>query len=280
MFSKFSKNSEITSFDELEKFTGVTIIKAEAFKNCTSLLSCKVPSSVITINAGAFMATSLKSFIAPLLTTINGFRDSGAFLNCSSLAFVEVPNVTSIGCQCFQNCTSLVRVDINSVKTIGYAAFKGCTSLSGDLNLQHLEGTLQEGTFQKTAITSFIAPLLTAIIGYRDEGCFQWCLSLSSVELSSIKNIGRDTFSGCNSLTMVYMGLVESIDYQVFAYCTALKTIILEATTPPTLDGAAFINTNSTFLIYVPDASVTAYREASGGSAYADRILPLSEYAE
>ena len=64
-----------------------------------------------------------------------------------------------------------------------------------------------------------------------------------------------------------------------FQGCTSLQYVICQAVTPPTIGTDNFTNTNNC-PIYVPDASVTAYREASVWVSYADRIKPLSEYTE
>ena len=76
---------------------------------------------------------------------------------------------------------------------------------------------------------------------------------------------------------------ITQIGISAFYHCTALQTIIIEAITPPTLCGNVFTDTpiaSKTGTIYVPDASVDAYKSASGWSNYADIIKPLSEYVE
>lgn len=53
-----------------------------------------------------------------------------------------------------------------------------------------------------------------------------------------------------------------------FHYCSNLTKIYCKATTPPTLGSNAFDYT----IIYVPQASVEAYKSADGWSEYANRI--------
>ena len=62
------------------------------------------------------------------MTTIG----AGAFLNCTSLASVDIPNsVTTIGWQAFYRCTSLASVNIGeSVTTIGAGAFYDCDAIT------------------------------------------------------------------------------------------------------------------------------------------------------
>ena len=76
----FKGNEEITSFDELQYFTGLTSIEKDAFAGCTNLTSVTIPNSVTSIG-------------------------NGAFFDCSGLTSVEIPNsVTSIGRWAFSSC--------------------------------------------------------------------------------------------------------------------------------------------------------------------------------
>ena len=62
----FGYNTEITSFNELEYFTGLTSIGKDAFSRCTSLKSITIPKNVISIEEGAFTnCESLTSILIP-----------------------------------------------------------------------------------------------------------------------------------------------------------------------------------------------------------------------
>ena len=104
--------------------------------------------------------------------------------------------------------------------------------------------------------------------------------SLSSIDVSKIVKIDTYAFGDCVSLTKLDFSKVETIGNAAFAGCTGLTAVIIRSTTVPTLsDSNAFYNTNNC-PIYVPDASVEAYKAASNWSALASRIKPLSEYVE
>ena len=45
----FKNNDQITSFDELQYFTGLTTIEEGAFEDCTSLVSVLIPERVSTV---------------------------------------------------------------------------------------------------------------------------------------------------------------------------------------------------------------------------------------
>jgi len=89
-----------------------------------------VTYSVTRIDAGAFLDCSdLTSVTIPNSVTSIGF---GSFQGCVGLSSVTIPNsVTSIEDYAFQDCTSLPLANIpNSVKSIGAGAFYGCTGLT------------------------------------------------------------------------------------------------------------------------------------------------------
>lgn len=132
--------------------------------------------------------------------------------------------------------------------------------------------------YRNTMATANIGTGVTSI----GASAFYNCTSLTSVTMSDgITTIGTSAFDNCSSLTSVIMpNSVTSIGRKAFSRCSSLTSVTILATTPPTLgDVNAFYNTNNC-PIYVPDASVDAYKAAPNWSQYADRIKPMSEYQE
>lgn len=85
----------------------VTSIGANAFRNCSDLISIRLPSNLKSVG-------------------------SGAFYRCSGLTSIRIPSgVTSIGKEAFKECAGLTSVTISSEEiSIEESAFSGCTSLS------------------------------------------------------------------------------------------------------------------------------------------------------
>ena len=254
------------SFRDYTKLTKVgfpqtlTTIEGNAFYN-TSLYDEEVTlENLTTIVGAAFAKTGIKSFVAPNLEVIpvNDAYYGGLFQDCKNLVSVEVDNVTSIGTVAFRGCSALERVKFSDdITDIGTAVFFGCPNLVGDFVLNSLT-TIGKGAFSGTAITSFVANSLTSIPDA--DATF------------------GGTFHNCTALAKVELGEVTYIGTQSFRNCTGLESIVLRALTPPTLASNAFMGASTTFVIYVPDASVEAYKTASNWSTYASRIYPMSVY--
>lgn len=157
-----------------------------------------------------------------------------------------------------------------SIVSIGKAAFGLCENLEiENLVLPHLQ-TLGLSAFRNTKIKRICD------LGYITE----------IPDGSPGTDVFYSTFGDISTLELV---ILPSTITKVGSYSFAsrigsnLKTIICKATIPPTLGDEALGGSTTINVIesvYVPDASVTAYREASGWSAYAGRIKPLSEYVE
>lgn len=116
----FWGNTEIETFDEFERFIGVTGLVYNSFQDST-IQSIKFPETLTKINEGN--------------------ANYGAFRNCISLRKVDALGLTDIGRGAFYLCSQLsdIVIDWTKVRTLGAMAFAGCTSLVVDyMNLDSL----------------------------------------------------------------------------------------------------------------------------------------------
>ena len=188
----FKGNTEITSFDELKYFTGVTFLGTSdtsatngAFADCTNLEYLTLPPSCVTLRV-----------------------------------------------QALYNCTSLKRVNgFEHVKTIRNRMATNAL-LSQDLNLASVEGEIAFAAFAKTGITSISSLGKCTSLAHSNssgEGVFDKCKSLKSVVIpESLTTIGGCAFMDDDALTSV-IGLenVSVIRNRAFSGCTSLVYDVL-----------------------------------------------------
>jgi hypothetical protein len=154
---------------------------------------------------------------------------------------IITPNNMNFGSALFQN----IMVDglgkmrfLSNVTKIGKDAFRGFSYL-----------------------TSITIPNSVTSIG---NSAFQDCTSLTSVTIgNSVTSIGNYAFRECSSLTSVTIpNSVTEIGAWAFGYCTSLKEVYCKPTTPPSGGYSMFSSNASGRKIYVPRASVSAYKAA------------------
>lgn len=159
----------------------------------------------------------------------------------------------------FEQCTNLASITLPSTPLEIYGnTFIYCESL-GNITLGN-NITLDDG----------------------GSNIFGHCTSLTNITIpSNIKKLPYGFLSFCENLKTV---TIEATDFDMFSdnvffNCSSLESITLKATTPPTFGYQMLYNVPANVNIYVPCASLNAYKTASGWSNYADRIQCESDYS-
>ena len=181
------------------------------------------------------------SIVIPSSVTYDGTTYSvtsignSAFLGCSSLTSVTIPNsVTSIGKNAFYNCSSLTSVTINSDAIVNkaYTLNDNFSNIFGSQVTQYIIGDNVKGIgdyafFFCYGLTSITIPNSVTSIG---SETFYGCSSLTSVTIpNSVTSIGERAFDGCYGLTSITIpNSVTSIGYAAFAGCYGLTSIVVE----------------------------------------------------
>ena len=171
--------------------------------------------------------------------------------------------VTAIGSRAFSNCPNLTAVHIPATVTeIGYMAFY-CDYNLTSINLpEHLTKIGVYAFYYCMALGNVEIPASVTWLG---TYAFCGCSSFTKVEVpSAVTTMGYGAFYGCTSLTKVTLGgRLNNIGADAFKDCTALETIIIHASTPPTISDNTFMTDHySNVHLMVPKNSLSAYKAA------------------
>ena len=218
--------------------------------------------SVTSIRNYAFLeCTSLTSIEIPNSVTWIGFR---AFSGCSSLTSIKIPNsVTYIENDAFSGCDSLTSVVIgNSVTSIGDSAFSDCDSLTSivvDAGNSKYDSRNGCNAIIETASNTLIAGCQNTIIPNNvtsiGDYAFDECTSLTSIEIpNSVTSIGGRAFYHCSSLTSIEIpNSVTSIGNHAFLECTSLTSIEIPNSVT-SIGNYAFYGCSSLTSIEIPNS--------------------------
>lgn len=272
----FKNNDDITTFNELQYFTGLTSIVDHAFGGCGNLTSVVIPVGVTSIGTSAFSyCPNLASVILPEgLQTIGNY----AFMYDYHLANIDFPEgLITIGAQAFDHCTSLTYLFIPaSVTYISYSTFIGCTGLEY-VNVAPGNTVFDSRDYCNAIIatssnqlrvgckTTMIPNTVTSI----GTHAFRENTALTSIDLpESITAINDYAFLQCSGLNAITLpSSVATIGKRAFRNCTGLQYITVEASTPPTLSTGSddsFLGVDNAIPVYVPCDYMTDYYDING----------------
>ena len=219
----------------------VTVIGSYAFKNCRTLKTAYLPSTVTRIEKEAFYSSNLEHTNFPESLSYIG---KGAF---------ESARLSELICP-------------QGLKTIEDLAFFGA-----DLKEVYLNYGLQligVMAFTSTAITEIAIPATVTL----EVSSFGGCRSLTNVKFEEgvIKASGSP-FGRCPQLKdVVFPSTIKDISGS-FSECVNLTNVYLKATTPPSVSQKLLIDSNNA-TIWVPMSAVETYKKHATWKYWADRI--------
>lgn len=250
--------------DHYEIQDGTRLIACSAFKDCESLNSIVIPSTVEYVGTDAFSNTGFYNnlsnwdngllyldhiLIATKKDEIAGkvkIKDcvrtvaDSAFIYCSDITEVICPDsIVHIGTDAFWDCHKLTKVRLGAkVKTLGRGPFRFCTELLEiDVDEQNEHFAVVDGILYNKELSHVIRcpqkitgkVILPISVTKINAYAFEWCTELQYVEIpKGCIFIGNSAFSVCENLTdLVILEGMEYIDQYAFSYCNNIKSVVI-----------------------------------------------------
>lgn len=173
-----------------------------------------------------------------------------------NLTTITIPaGVTAIGDGVFRDCIKLEKFEGKFV-----SADKRCLVINGVFK-----------ALAPADLTQYTIPDNVTEIG---SEAFGECSSLTSITIpNSVTQIGSYAFCDCSNLASITIPeSVTEIGEWAFEACYNIASVYCKPTTPPTV-GKAFGDISDSAKIFVPAASVDAYKAAEGWKDYAGMIV-------
>lgn len=270
---------------------GTLNINSGAYEDDIATLKGAYPNLVLNILGGIYIKFEDPEVLRVLLEKITtddgiglkkedveGVTSIGTWFSGNSLIeefneFEKFTGVTTLDNKSFTNCSNLASIDISNVEII--------------------YGNASIAAFYKSGLQEVYAPnlkelkLSSSSAQYSAHFCGSSIKRVTSLgEIVEIEggNATYGAFGSCPYLEFVRLPHTLSlIGHSTFRKSPLLSVVICEADVPPTLEAAVFYDTpiaSGTGYIYVPDASVDAYKAATNWAQFSDVIKPISEYVE
>lgn len=306
-YTSFSGAKKIKEIKNLGKITSIpgpanTGVENGPFYNCIGLEKAILPDTLTSIGIHAFKGCTSLSAIEYDWTKLVTLAQN-AFYNCSSLEIDELrtSNLTSLGGNAFYNVKIKKWLDMGKITSLTLAGavkaaleelvvpeaitalpnnvLNGYTALNAlTIDWSKITNVGSNALTGVPALTDaeLVLPNLTTAAAYAFNGILAKSIDLTGSTITEISRI----FEVCPNLeTIILPETVTTINNYAIRSSPKLQTMVVRSVTPPTL--SAFEQAgNSTFIIYVPDESVEAYKAATGWTRYASRIYPMSVYVQ
>ena len=185
----FNNNTNLTSINELQYFTNISIINDHAFRGTTNLTTGILPPSVTDIYVGAFQNSGIQA-LNPRMPYNNIDYSKGA----SNITASNVSRSAFAG----SNLTSVTFG--SNTTTVGTSAFEGCLSLRNVYGEDSGWISVQNNTFKNCSMLKniYLPSTITMLLNNVVDGCTSleaiWCYATTppSVTASTFYNMAAD----------------------------------------------------------------------------------------
>ena len=209
----FKGNRDITFFNELQYFTGISTLVNNAFEGCTSLKEAKLPNSIRSIGRYAFL--NCNNFTGTELPNKLDSIYEGAFKGGYKGKRIFIPaNVKYIGLQVFSANFEITEIVVEETNP-NYESPNNCNAIidknkkmliaacNNSFIPEYVEHIGDAAFWGADKITNINLPTGLKSLG---NAAFDYCSSLESIDLpEGLLSIGFEAFQGCKSLTSLYI---------------------------------------------------------------------------
>ena len=228
-------SSSFTNFTNLVSISlpNCSYIGSYAFTYCNNLSYISIPNcSYIGSHAFTFCSSLTNSCVQEILNTyksystainsgvfqycrritsldLTGYTSIGryAFYDCHNLSYIYLPNCSYIGSYAFNYCFNLSYISpMSNCSYIGDTAFQSCTNLSY-ISLPNCSYIGSWAFANCSSLTnSCVQDILNTYKSYStaiNSGVFQYCSSITSLDLTGYTSIGNSAFMDCNNLSYI-----------------------------------------------------------------------------
>ena len=262
---------QITSFNELQYFTGLTSLGLDvdgnsSFNGATQLTSIILPNSLLSIGDYCFSECGLTSIVIPDSVTSIG---EGAFEDCQGLTSLNIPNsISYIGGDAFRNTLYYDNMP-DGLIYINNILYKYKGEMPSNTTIDVLSGTIgisgrafyNMGTNTDELIAINIPNSVLFIGNY----AFYHCWRLASITIpNSVTFIGENAFAICYSLSSISLGNgITTIKNSTFDNCLGISSIIIPDSIL-TIESFAFARCNNLSSITIGNSVTSIERYAFG----------------
>lgn len=201
----------------------------------------------------------------------------------TTLNIGELPDtITEIGTASFASCAALAWKKLPAhLKTIGDSAFTGCGSLAISSIPDSVTDIGNTAFSQCISITTMHIPASVTHCGW---SVFEGLTSLESLTIDASFTMDSWSFSQCEKLAKITINGNLTMSGDAITHTAETGALIIRytggvITMSSSLSTASSSHIGSaTFPVYVSDALVSDYKQATNWAEIADSIKPLSEY--
>ncbi|MDR2840107.1 MAG: leucine-rich repeat domain-containing protein, partial [Paludibacter sp.] len=238
----------------------VTLIDADAFKDCSGLETVIIGSKVAEMGYGAFLrCTSLKS--------ITSYAVEPPITGESALLYIDADIPVYVPCgskAAYQKADDWENFTNYHTITVGETTLDTTICYGTTYNDHATSGEYTDYFTTITGCDSIVHLTLTVLPQVFDyEGISYKITSPTTVEVTN-----NPTASGNIIIPEIAISSCEyavtAIGDNAFKDCSNLKTITVNAITPPAFGTDAFLNVAATIPVYVPCGSKAAYQGTTG----------------